>query len=477
MKRYLSCLVILFLSAQAFSQAGISNPYSRFGIGIIEPSGSVNHFGMGGITSTSIDPNTLNIFNPASYANLSRTTLQISGRGGFQTVSNESSSERFSSGQPTEITFGLKKQGSKWGFAFGLVPYSTVGYNLTSPYTLNDSTSVNYKYDGIGGINRFVFGVGRSIKLYKDPVVSPDLIGTAKSTAEQNAKDMRDSLAIVRPRLNVGANFNYLFGTLRQESRVEYGSTRFYSTRITSRTTINDVTFDVGAHYFMPIRLVWEGRRVRRGTYLNIGANYMLGNDMNTRFEELGEMYLTSAGRESVIDTTFQTPEMSGVIRIPMRLTAGASLLFAGQEGRSTTVALEYRTQDWSTFSSTFEDAVVSSALTSFNTIALGFERTPRNTEAASNIFERSTYRLGIRTTQVNITLRDQTIRQEAISAGVSIPILSSRSTSRFNLGLEYGRGGTTVNGLLQEEFVTVQIGFTLTPHFLNPWFVQRRYD
>lgn len=467
----------MLISIEAISQAGISNPYSRFGIGIIEPAGSVNHFGMAGITSTSIDPGTLNIHNPASYAYLSRTTLQFSARGGFQTISNANSSEQFRSGQPTEITFGLKKQGSKWGFAFGIVPYSTVGYNLTSPFVINDTTSVNYKYDGSGGINRFVFGVGRSFKLYKDPVVKSELVGTARLTAEQNAKDLRDSLAIVKPKLAVGANFNYLFGTLRQESRVEYSSTRFYSTRVTSRTSINDVNLDLGVHYMMPIQLKWEGRRVRRGTYLNIGADVMIGNDMNTQFEEIGEMYLVNSGRESVIDTTFQTPLLDGVISIPTRITFGGAVLFAGQEGRSTTIALEYRTQDWSTFSTTFEDAVVSSSLSNYSTIALGFERTPRNSEAASNILERSTYRLGVRSTQMNLTLRDQNIRQEAISAGISMPILSSRSTSRFNFGVEYGTGGTTVNGLLQEDFITLQIGFTLTPHFLNPWFVQRRYD
>lgn len=432
---------------------------------------------MGGITSTASDPGTLNLFNPASYAYLSRTSLQLSGKGGFQNVSNETGSGKFKAGQISELGIGLKKQGASWGLAIGLVPYSSVGYNLTSPASVNDSTHVNYKYDGSGGVNRLVLGYGRTIKLYKDPKVPPGLQGTARQSAEIAAKDRRDSLAVVKPRLAVGINLNYLFGSLRQESRVQFDNSRFFSTRTTSRTSVNDLTVDLGLHYFMPLHLKWEGRRVRKGTYLSVGADYMLGRDLNAKFEELGEMYLYSSGRETVIDTTFEIASSKGFISLPARLTTGFSILFAGQEGRSTIISAEYRTQNWSGFSTSFENILTANSLSAYNNIALGLERTPRNVEAASNILERTTYRLGVRSTSTYIRIREENIRQQAVSAGISIPILSSRSTSRFSLAVEYGNGGTTANGLLKENFLSVQAGFTLTPHFLNPWFVQRRYD
>jgi hypothetical protein len=162
---------------------------------------------------------------------------------------------------------------------------------------------------------------------------------------------------------------------------------------------------------------------------------------------------------------------------VPSRLTTGASVIWAGQEGRTTVLSFEFKNQNWNNFSSSFEGTLTANELTAYSNIALGLERTPRNTEAANNILERTTYRIGVRNTNTYLNVRDQNIVQQAVSAGVSIPILSSRSTSRFNFAVEYGRGGTTTNGLLEEDFVNVQLGFSLTPHFLNPWFVQRRYD
>jgi hypothetical protein len=476
-RKLFSGIILAMLSVTAMAQAGISNPYSRFGLGVLDPAGSVNHFAIGGITSPIIDPNAINLFNPATYANLSRTTLQLSGKGGAQNITNGTSTETFRAGQVSEIAFGFKKQGARWGVTLGVVPYSTVGYNLTSPVVVNDSTSASYKYDGSGGINRLIIGFGRSFKTYKTPKFNTTLTGTAKLNDENRVKELRDSLAVVKPRLSAGVNLNYLFGTLRQESRVEFASSRYFSTKNTTRTTILDFTLDAGFQYFMPLKINWDKKRLRSGVYLNIGANYTLGGDLKAKNEVVGEMYILSSGRESIVDTTYFVPVQNGVITVPSRLTTGASVIWAGQEGRTTVVSFEFKNQNWNNFSSSFEGTLTANELTAYSNIAVGLERTPRNTEAANNIFERTTYRLGVRNTNTYLNVRDQNIVQQAVSAGVSIPILSSRSSSRFNFAVEYGRGGTTTNGLLEEDFVNVQLGFSLTPHFLNPWFVQRRYD
>ncbi len=477
MRKIISVFVLFLTTVQVIGQAGISNPYSRFGIGVLSPSGSVNHFAIGGITTPIIDPNAINIYNPASYANLSRTTLQLSGKGGIQNITNGNSAETFRAGQVSEIIFGFKKQGARWGLTLGLVPYSTVGYNLTSPVVVNDTTLASYKYDGSGGINRLIVGFGRSVRLYKLPKVNQSLTGTARLNDENRVKELRDSLAIVKPRLSVGANLNYLFGTLRQESRVEFPTSRFFSTKNTTKTTVLDFVFDAGVQYMMPLKLTWDKKKLKKGVYLNIGANYTLGSDLKAKNETIGEMYILSSGRESVVDTSYVNPLQQGFVSIPARIAIGSSVVWAGQEGRTTALSFEYKNQDWSSFSSSFQGSLSGSELGAFTNLAIGLERTPRNTEAANNIFERTTYRIGLRSTQTYLNIRDKNVTQEAVSAGLSIPILSSRSSSRFNFGVEFGRGGTTENGLLEEEFVNVQIGFSLTPHFLNPWFVQRRYD
>jgi hypothetical protein len=136
----------------------------------------------------------------------------------------------------------------------------------------------------------------------------------------------------------------------------------------------------------------------------------------------------------------------------------------------------EYRQQDWSG-NSYLLGSDGSSNLKKYQNIAFGFEYTPHSVDKAKSLLGRSTFRMGVRNTESYLSLSEQNISQNAVSAGISIPILASKSTSKVNFGIEYGTGGSLDNNLLQEEFVRVQFGFSLTPYFLNPWFVVRKYD
>ena len=98
MKKILSSIAFVLIAVLAQSQSSTSNPYSRFGIGILENPGSAVHFGMGGVTTSIADGNSINLFNPASYSQLSRTVFQIGGVGQFQTLENATGSENYSNG-------------------------------------------------------------------------------------------------------------------------------------------------------------------------------------------------------------------------------------------------------------------------------------------------------------------------------------------------------------------------------------------
>ena len=52
----------------------------------------------------------------------------------------------------------------KIGVTTALLPYSSVGYNVSSEVLTNDEIGlINYIYSGSGGINRFLFGTGVQI--------------------------------------------------------------------------------------------------------------------------------------------------------------------------------------------------------------------------------------------------------------------------------------------------------------------------
>ncbi len=57
------------------------------------------------------------------------------------------------------------------------------------------------------------------------------------------------------------------------------------------------------------------------------------------------------------------------------------------------------------------------------------------------------------------------------ISFGVGLPL--GNQVSRLNLGFEFGKRGTTDNGLVEEEYFNFRLGLTLS----NKWFRKREIN
>ena len=57
------------------------------------------------------------------------------------------------------------------------------------------------------------------------------------------------------------------------------------------------------------------------------------------------------------------------------------------------------------------------------------------------------------------------------MTLGLGLPITGS--LSNLNLGLEFGKKGTTSNNLVQENYLILNIGFSLN----DKWFVKSKYN
>jgi hypothetical protein len=68
-------------------------------------------------------------------------------------------------------------------------------------------------------------------------------------------------------------------------------------------------------------------------------------------------------------------------------------------------------------------------------------------------------------------------LQEIGMSFGMSMPLLGATTRSRFNLGAELGRKGTTEDGLIQQRFAHLFIGLSLTPDLREQWFKKRRID
>lgn len=435
-----------------------NSPYSRFGLGELQSAASIQSLGMGGVSSSLADPNVINMNNPATYGYLQRTAFQAGIGAQTTTSSSQGNTSTYRDGMLNELALAFKRYGGKWTYVLGLTPYSSTGYSVAQKATINDSLNATYKYKGNGGINRFTAGVNRQFQF------------TTKHRADSSN---------VLHRLQFGLQLQYYFGKLEYVQRVLYGRTDTYDSRVYNDLKIGDMTLQAGFHYWMPLTSKREGGKTISSKHLLFGGSYTLGQNMKATYSQLYEnIVTTTTGAEFAVDTALFVKPVGGRVTIPQRLQGGISMLMFTRSNSTILVGTEFIYQQWSAFRSTFNDAGTNFPLNDMLSAAVGVEFTPKPTDAGRNFFSRCTYRVGARNTQTYIQVRGNQIVRNSLSAGVSMPMLSSKSPgSRMHFGVEYGTNGTQANGLLQERFVHAYIGVTLTPHISNPWFNVRKYD
>lgn len=446
----LSLIALVSLSMPAVSQVTINSPYSRYGIGVMNEPGSVKHFSMGGVVTPIADGSVLNINNPGTYSYLSETVFQVGLRGTSTAITNEAGTSQFRGGGVNEIVLGFKRQSSPWTVVFGLTPYSQTGYRVEDRSPVFDSLSLRRLYTGEGGLNRLTIGAGRVWEAYRD---------TTSNRAH---------------RISIGLNVNYLFGSVEQSRRVIYNTNQLFHTRASSSVKVGDYFFNAGLHYLLPLAGTVENKRLVKGGFLHIGLDYTLGTAINTRFSELGETFYYFATTEITADTSYFVNNTRGYFTMPSRLSAGVAYFYQNKKGGGITIGADFRMQDWSGVTGSNEIRMITpTALTKYQTLAFGVEFVPEGLDKATRFFRKLSYRAGTRQTDTYLSVQNQMVRQTALSAGICIPLLASRSATKVHLGAEFSNidGGN----LAREHVIMIQVGLSLHP--FERWFYQRKYD
>ena len=125
-KNYL-LLTLIFLCFSVVSQTNTGSPYSLNELGEINFTGNVSYQSMGGIDS-SIDSIEFNINNPSSLAKLKSTNYLIGTFYKSSSLSNNYLKESIKTSNINYIAIGIPAK--NFGFGFGIIPYSSVGFNL-----------------------------------------------------------------------------------------------------------------------------------------------------------------------------------------------------------------------------------------------------------------------------------------------------------------------------------------------------------
>jgi hypothetical protein len=84
---------------------------------------------------------------------------------------------------------------------------------------------------------------------------------------------------------------------------------------------------------------------------------------------------------------------------------------------------------------------------------------------------KRIVYRGGLKYERTGLFVNGEPINDIGLTVGLGLPITGS--LSNVNIGFELGKKGTTVAGLVQENYANISIGFSLN----DKWFVQRKFQ
>ena len=410
--------IFLFFTLISFAQQGTSSPYSFYGIGDVKFKGTAENRAMGGLTIYS-DSIHLNFQNPASYSNLKLTTFSLGGTYLTTDLETNSQSEKARRTAIDYLAVGLPF--GKFGVGFGLMPYSSVGYNIQSNTVATATNPQEIKqYSGTGGINKVFFGVGYALT----------------------------------KKLSIGIDYSYNFGKIQTYSfrfieGLQYGS---------REKNLSDITgglLNAGLTFNTPIN-----KKLNGFASLTYSPDSKLSS---SNYRNIATIQYSSTGAEILVQP-LDVDVANTTITLPSKLAVG----FGIGQNKKWMLGTEITFQKSSNMGNRFND-INNVNYENATRYSFGGFYIP-NYNSFSKYYEKIIYRAGIRYENTGLIINNTSIKDYGVTAGVGLPLIGV--FSNVNIGVEYGQRGTTSANLVQENYTNITIGFSLN----DKWFQKRRF-
>jgi hypothetical protein len=510
---FLSFFLIVF-GFGSFSQLAAQNPavlqtvspYSRFGIGDFQMNGSIINSGMGGggigMRNDSLIPQYFNFANPASLTSNKFVSYEVSLLS--NTVQLQNTTDKAIFNRSTLGNFSLAFPVTKWwGAGFGLVPYSSVGYNVSTSDSLDGIGPVTYKYEGSGGVNQVFLSNGfRPFAGAPRHYLLSEKYAQLKQTGDTTAmkKQVRRRNAVSN--ISVGIQTSYLFGSLNNTRRDVFpDSMNTYNTKITKRTLFRDAYFNYGIQYSFRLQKslnpdyvgapdsVVTGKKWMQNKYyytnkgrtdtaalfvrkpginVSFGVVFSTPTKVNVSNDWLGQTYKQVGTIESFKDTIFDSLGYKSYVDIPAMFGVGVSL----KKDYKWMFQADYMMQLWSQAGT----GGTSYNLKNSQRMTAGFQYQPKAT-GRGNYMSVIQYRLGVRYFQTGLEIKNVMLTETSVNFGMSLPVpyrpKLGEPVARATVNFEYGMRGTTEQNLIREDFFRVTFGFTIN----DRWFAHFKYD
>lgn len=427
---YITAILVLLVSFSVEAQVTTQSPYSRYGLGNVRGSLLPQYRAMGGISTAVYKPgpySNINVQNPASYSGITMTTLDMGMTGSFTQLKKDGLDETSFNSTLNHVALAFPVKEGKSAFSVGILPYTELGYEFSSVNAYNgvDSNSYNALYAGEGGLTKAYVGFGQQFA----------------------------------GRFRVGVNVEYVFGNLQQSRSVEFLNASSFNTKVQEKNSVGGLAFSYGAQYEIPL-----GAKKR----ITLGYSGSSPSQLNSKRTFVVTQYLRDAvGEEqSAFDTVAYNENPSAKLKLPLIHNFGISI----QRDNKWLLGADYRTGQWSKL--TIADA--NQGLEDSWGFSVGGQYTPDITSIGS-YFKRVDYRLGFVYDKTYIRVSNTDIKQQAITFGLGLPLAQ---TSRFsfyklNFTAELGKRGSLSNGMIQENYLNLHLGFTLN----DTWFRRFKFD
>ena len=435
-------LLLTIPVASLYAQGDTSSPYSQYGVGLLGDQSVGMSRGMNGVGIGLREQGQVNYLNPATYSLIDSTTFIFDVAMTMQTANfketisqgSRSLNSRDACFEYAVASFRVRKH---LGMSFGIMPYSVVGYEYsTKPRTVNDyvqypmtenKTTVSTQNTGAGGLRMVYIGAGWAIT---------------------NS-------------LSIGANVNYMWGTLDNYLVTTYTDSYVKSLSRYYTATISTVKLDFGVNYSLPLD---------KDNQLTVGLTYSPGYGMGAspRCE-----VVTSNAQSAVNDTTQY--KAHNALRLPTSIGAGISW----KHKNKWLVGLDYTYQGWSKMKAV--DYVNEKTGQKMGDDTDGFnDRHKINVGAqycrnasGRSFGDRIRYRFGAGYSTSYLQINDRKgPREISLSAGVGLPIINVYNT-RSMLNVSFQWVNTNATGMIRDNTFRINLGLT----FNERWFAKWKFD
>ena len=415
-----------------------NSPFSIQGPGDVFGSNFNNNFSLAGIGASTSYTNQVNPLNPASYSDIKFTIGEVGVFSSTNKYQLDGISDTKNHTDLSGFTLGFPLK-NNWGMAFGINPYSKQNYSYYISEQLADLSTVQYVYEGNGGISNVFLGTG-----YKHKGIS------------------------------LGVNGTFLFGRLEQVSKVKYSNGEYKSVRFQDFSNVKGFGFNSGIQYETSLN---------EDLFVKLGATFTLQSDFNTSNYSKSNYFIVTetlnSNNETVTAEFHESEKISdtenapseGTLTLPQNIQSGITI----GEKDHWTLSAEYARSEWENYALNS----YSNELRNSQKFMLGGSIIP-NIQALGrdNYWKTIKYNFGLKYGISEVVYNDTQLPEYGINLGLSLPLRKFKYEtetfgSMINLSLGYMHRGNGSSSSINEDYINLNLSITLN----DKWFIKRKFN